>query len=236
MLYDISPIISPRLNVWPGDTPPSREVLLELARGDSVTLSTLRTTVHLGAHADGPNHYDAKGRDIASMSLEHYLGPCRVLGVRGAVPLRGSLVGVEHLVDAAGRTGHAALADVREARVLIRTESFPDDERWNADFAALSPTLIDALAALPMNTTLTSADGTRGARRGVVTIGIDTPSVDPQHSKALHAHHAIARHDMAILEGLRLAAVPLGVYELIALPLRLDGFDASPVRAVLRRV
>jgi arylformamidase len=39
---------------------------------------------------------------------------------------------------------------------------------------------------------------------------------------------------MAILEGLVLNNVPEGVYELIALPLKLVGFDASPVRAILR--
>jgi arylformamidase len=41
---------------------------------------------------------------------------------------------------------------------------------------------------------------------------------------------------MAILEGLVLEGVEEGHYELIALPLRLEGFDASPVRAVLRRL
>ena len=41
---------------------------------------------------------------------------------------------------------------------------------------------------------------------------------------------------MAILEGLVLAGVSAGVYELIALPLKLQGFDASPVRAVLRTI
>jgi arylformamidase len=39
---------------------------------------------------------------------------------------------------------------------------------------------------------------------------------------------------MAILEGLVLSGVPDGLYELIALPLKLVGFDASPVRAILR--
>jgi arylformamidase len=39
---------------------------------------------------------------------------------------------------------------------------------------------------------------------------------------------------MAILEGLVLRDVLPGEYELIALPLKLEGFDASPVRAVLR--
>jgi arylformamidase len=70
--------------------------------------------------------------------------------------------------------------------------------------------------------------------RGVKLVGIDTPSVDLFDSKDPPAHLAFLRRDMAILEGLVLAGVPEGLYELIALPLRLVGFDASPVRAVLR--
>ena len=65
-------------------------------------------------------------------------------------------------------------------------------------------------------------------------VGMDTPSVDPFDSKTLDAHHALFRGGVAILEGLVLDGVPEGVYELIALPLRLAGLDASPVRAVLR--
>ena len=56
MIYDISPPITESLKVWPGDTPPTREVQLDMKRGDNITLSTLRSTVHLGAHVDGPNH------------------------------------------------------------------------------------------------------------------------------------------------------------------------------------
>jgi arylformamidase len=52
----------------------------------------------------------------------------------------------------------------------------------------------------------------------------------------LPTHHRCLARDVAILEGLMLEAVPPGVYELIALPLKLEGFDASPVRAVLRRI
>jgi arylformamidase len=71
-------------------------------------------------------------------------------------------------------------------------------------------------------------------RQGVKLIGVDTPSVDPFDSHDLPSHRAFLRCDMAILEGLVLKDVPDGLYELIALPLRLVGFDASPVRAVLQ--
>lgn len=203
MLYDISPPISPSLAVWPGDTPPSREVLLDLARGDSVTLSTLRATVHLGSHADAPNHYGKDAGDIAGRPLERYLGPCEVMHV--TVP-RGGLVTPELLPRAPSTP-----------RLLLATGTFPDPTRFNEDFAALAPELVDRLHDA-----------------GVNLIGVDTPSVDPFTSKALAAHHRCLAHDVAILEGLVLREVPEGRYELIALPLALVGFDASPVRAVLR--
>ncbi len=203
MIYDISPHIAADLAVWPGDTPPSREVLLDLARGASVTLSTLRATVHLGAHADAPSHYGAGAPDIASRSLERYLGPCEVMRVIGA---RGRCITPAMLPRAPS-----------QPRVLLATGSFPDSTVFNEDFAALAPELVDQL---------------HGA--GVALVGIDTPSVDPFSSRELPAHHRFLVHDMAILEGLVLEGVPEGRYELIALPLKLDGFDASPVRAVLR--
>jgi len=203
MLYDISPPIAPRLAVWPGDTPPSREVLLELSRGDSVTLSTLRATVHLGAHADAPSHYGRGAPDIAARALEPYLGPCQVMRVTVA---RGARILPAMLPQ-----------PVQTPRILFATGTYPDPSRFNQDFAALSPELVDQLHA-----------------EGVRLVGIDTPSVDLFDSKDLAAHQRCLAHDLAILEGVALAAVPEGLYELIALPLALVGFDASPVRAVLR--
>jgi arylformamidase len=113
------------------------------------------------------------------------------------------------------------LADLRSEvsapRVLIRTGTYPDPTRFDEGFAALCPSLVTALHG-----------------RGVRLVGVDTPSVDLFSSKDLPSHRAFLSHDMAILEGLVLRNVPPGRYELIALPLRLVGFDASPVRAVLR--
>lgn len=202
-LYDITPPISPRLGVWPGDTPASREILLEIEKGATVTLSTLRATVHLGAHVDAPNHYVSPGQAIEQRSLDFYLGPCQVIRVE--VP-RGRRVMPEMLTT-----------PLRQPRVLLNTGTFADPTNWNNDFAALSPELVDFLH-----------------EHHVRLIGIDTPSVDLMDDKLLLSHKRIASYDMAILEGIVLRDVPEGEYELIALPLPLVGFDASPVRAVLR--
>jgi arylformamidase len=204
MIYDITPPITDRLKVWPGDTPPSREVLCDMRRGDNITLSTLRATVHLGAHADAPSHYGADAPAIHERNLDYYVGACQVVHV---APARGTRVGPEMISQ-----------PIRAERVLIATGTFPDPEQFNTDFAALSPELVRRLH-----------------EQGVRLIGIDTPSVDLFDSKDLPSHQMFLRCDMAILEGLVLKDVPEGAYELIALPLRLVGFDASPVRAILRR-
>jgi arylformamidase len=201
MIYDITPPVTPRLGVWPGDTPPTREVLCDIERGDNITLSTLRATVHLGAHADAPSHYGKDAPAIELRDIELYVGPCQVVH---AAAKRKQRVRVPDL-------------DVKAPRVLLATGTFPDPENFNTDFAAYDPVFIDALH-----------------EKGVRLIGIDTPSIDLFDSKDLPSHHAVLLHDMAVLEGLVLRDVPDGVYELIALPLKLVGFDASPVRAVLR--
>ena len=203
MIYDITPTITPGLAVWPGDTPPTRHVLLDLARGDNLTLSALHATVHLGAHADAPSHYGAEAPTIDRVDLQRYVGPCQVVRVAAS---RGALL-----------TPDAINTEITEPRVLLATGTYPDPSTFNTDFAALSPELIDWLAGL-----------------GVNLVGVDTPSVDPADSKDLPAHNAFLKNDMYILEGLVLSNVPEGRYELIALPLKLVGFDASPVRAVLR--
>jgi arylformamidase len=202
VIYDLSPPITPVLAVWPGDVPYTRQVALAMAEGAHLDLSSITTTLHLGAHADAPSHYARDGAGIGEVDLTPYVGPCQVMEV---IVGRGERIGPEHL------TG-----EVTAPRLLLRTGTYPDPTLFNTDFASLSPDLIDHLHA-----------------RGVVLVGLDTPSVDPYDSKALEAHQALARTGLRNLEGLVLDGVPEGGYTLVALPLRLPGADASPVRAIL---
>ena len=200
--YDISPEISEKSAVFPGDAPFRRTAGLSFSQGSHLDLSHIETTVHIGAHADAPSHYHAGGETIDLRALDFYMGPCQVLSVKASSGKR--------LLPDALRVGVAA------PRLLFKTGSFPDPNRWEAGFNSLSPELIDFIAG-----------------QGVRLVGIDTPSIDPHDSKILESHQAVHRHDMAVLEGLLLEGVPDGRYELIALPLKFKGADASPVRAVL---
>jgi len=202
--YDISPTISPDIAVFPGDTPFSRDALLDLHKGDHLTLSSMTTTLHLGSHADAPCHYHKDGADIASVPLETYMGDCQVICL--TPQSKSNLITVEDLVTKA----------ITSEKILFSTGSFPDPNQWKDDFTALSPALMPYLAD-----------------KGVTLVGIDTPSVDYAKSKTLETHNAIYRHKLAILEGLYLTEVPEGHYNLIALPLKIAGADGAPVRAIL---
>lgn len=207
-LIDISPPIHGGTAVFPGDTAFKRTVdmSLETTPADNLTLSHIETTLHIGAHTDAPNHYVKGGASIDERPLQRYYGPCQVM---------------TPVVDRESRAGlrlyprHLPQA-ISAPRLLLHTKTFPDADHWNDDFLGLSAELVDHLAG-----------------HGVSLIGIDTPSVDPAKDQQLESHHAIARHDMAILEGIVLDRVSDGLYQLIALPLRIVGGDASPVRAVL---
>lgn len=104
------------------------------------------------------------------------------------------------------------------ARVLLRTYARVPGN-WDPHFTAVAPATLELLHD-----------------HGVRLVGIDTPSLDPEQSKSLDSHHVVRRHAMAILEGIVLDDVAEGDYELIALPLKWRGLDASPVRAVLREL
>ncbi len=173
--------------------------------GDTpVAVSRFTMSTHSGAHADAPLHYHADGAAIDAVGLEPYLGPVRVVDARGW----GAVIEPDRL---------APLLDGAPPRVLLRTYARFPHGAWDSAFTTISPAAIRLLGT-----------------RGIVLIGLDSPSLDPQDSKTMDAHHAVRAADMRVLEGLVLDDVPPGDYELIALPLKLTGLDASPVRAVLR--
>jgi arylformamidase len=205
-LWDISQALRPGLPVWPGDTEFAARPHWSFGPGSPVNVAGLTLSTHSGTHADAPLHYDPDGAAIGAVSLDPYIGPARLIDARGW----GKIVTAEALAPHLAHT---------PPRVLLRTyEAFPHD-RWDGEFTTIDHAAIDLLA-----------------ERGVVLVGIDSASLDPQTSKTMDAHLAVKRAGMRILEGLVLDAPPAGDYELIALPLALISLDASPVRAILREL
>jgi arylformamidase len=205
-LYDISRRISPETAVWPGDTTFSTHQLVSKREGGSVNLLTLTMSAHTGTHADAPYHYRDDGEHPDVMPLEKYIGPAHVVTIKRQ---HGGIIPAD-----------IAERDLKSVqRLLIHTwVSDLSDAQWPEDFPFPTVELIDWLAGM-----------------GVVLFGVDMPSVDAFDSKDLPCHNRLYKHGIVNLETLALKGVPDGVYELIALPLKLAGTCASPVRAILRQ-
>lgn len=202
-IYDLTPTINSKLAVFPGDVAFQRNVSMDFQSGQHLTLSSIQTTLHLGAHADSSNHYHSRGEGVEARPLSAYVGKAQVIHVKTRL---GERIALDDLIA----------KKIEAPRILFRTLSFPSPQNWNSDFMSLSPEVIEFLFD-----------------RKCVLVGIDTPSVDPEQSKALESHQALYRTGMAVLEGLVLTHVPEGLYSLMAVPLPIEHADASPVRALL---
>jgi arylformamidase len=204
-LIDISPPLRVGMGVFPGDAAFGVTQTFTIGPDCPVNVTEIAMSTHCGAHADAPLHYDPDGLSIDELDLVDFIGPARVIDARGKNPL----CGFEEI---------AAALEGAPPRLLFRLMDRLDPMVWPAGFRALAPEAVKRLALA----------GTR-------LIGVDVPSIDPETSKELPCHMVCRAHDLRIIENLVLAHVEPGDYELIALPLKLAGLDAAPVRAVLRR-
>jgi arylformamidase len=203
VLLDVSILVQPGTPEWPGDVPFSCGWTCRLGEGASVNLSYVHGSPHVGTHADAPLHVRDGWPASDALPLDAFIGPALVVDVSGAPD------GVLAL-DAAD----ARLAGCE--RLLLRTGRSIAAGSFPAAWPALSEATAAGLAA-----------------RGVRLVGVDAPSVDERESKSLPVHHALFGGGAYVLENLDLRDVAAGVYELMALPQRLAGLDAAPVRAVL---
>jgi arylformamidase len=204
-LIDISPSLRVGMGVFPGDAPFAISQTFSIGPDCPVNVASISMSTHCGAHVDAPLHYDARGSSIDMLDLADFIGPARVIDARG----NDALCGYDEIASA---------LDGAPPRLLLRLMGTGDEPAWPTGFRALAPETVERLAL-----------------RGTRLIGVDVPSIDPETSKSLPSHMVCRKHDLRIVENLVLADVTPGDYELIALPLKLRGLDAAPVRAVLRR-
>jgi arylformamidase len=204
-IIDISPLLRVGMGVFPGDAALRSARTFSIGPDCPVNVAEIAMSTHCGAHVDAPLHYDPDGASIDRLDLDDFIGLARVIDARGNHPL-------------CGFDDISAALEGAPPRLLFRLMDRLDPMIWPTGFRALAPDAVQRLAL----------GGTR-------LIGVDVPSIDPETSKELPSHMVCRAHDLRILENLVLADVAPGDYELIALPLKLAGLDAAPVRAVLRR-
>jgi arylformamidase len=211
-IFDISRPLFNGLAPWPGDTAFRFQLKWKMAEGASVNVGAVEMGVHNGTHADAPFHFAANGSPIDNMPLDTYIGDAVVvdLTTRLGTDNLGEIA-VTHLESSVGALAAAP-------RLLLKSGIWTDP----AIFPKRIPVIARGVAAWL-------------GERKVKLLGLDVPSVDPIDSKTLDNHHALAAAGIAIVESLDLSAVEAGTYHFSALPLRINGGDAAPVRAILWR-
>lgn len=212
--YDLSLPLSSRLPVWPGDPPVSVIRTSSLDRGDAANVSRLDMGSHTGTHIDAPLHFEPGAAPVDRLPLEILMGPARLVElpvekkISRADLERLDLTGVVRLLF---KTKNSRLWKEAVEGASPKASKFYKDYIYLAEDAAAY--LVDI---------------------GVRLVGVDYLSVESFTEKTFATHHRLLRAGVVILEGLNPSAVPPGDYELIALPLRIEGGDGAPSRVILR--
>jgi arylformamidase len=204
-IYDISVPIRTGGLVYPGN--PEIEVTLQqaVAKGAGANVSYVRFGSHTGTHADAARHFFDDGQTVDRIPLERLVGPALLLSFPDDLRAVTAADLREH--DLKGRK-----------RVLLRTRNSAllSQKEFVRDYTYLAP---DGAQYLVDN--------------GVELVGVDYLSIEQFHSGHHKTHRILLERSVVILEGLDLSVPAPGDYQLICLPLRIEGCDGAPARAVL---
>jgi arylformamidase len=209
-IFDISVPIRADTPTFPGDPGIQLEALSDLEKGDHASVTGLNFGAHTATHVDAPAHFIRGAATVAAMPLDALIGPAVVVVVPDDV------IAIDE-----DRVRQANLQGATRVLFKTRNSEFwrrPEDG-FRTDFTYIEPDAARALVQL-----------------GVRLVGIDYLSVEKFQSGNFDTHLALLENGVVIVEGLDLRGIAAGNYELICLPLRLDGAtgDGAPARAVLR--
>lgn len=208
---DISVAINPELPVWTGDPAVKITRASSIAAGDAVNVTRLDIGAHTGTHVDAPLHFLDGRRSVEQLDLDTLMGPAWVAAFD--VPREITAIDLENAGIPAGTL-----------RLLLKTRN---SRLWDENGSAFEEDFVGI-----------AADGARWlVEHGIRLVGIDYLGVERFDSVPHGApvHKTLLAAEIILLEGLNLSAVEPGLYHLICLPVKIQGADGSPSRAVLLR-
>jgi arylformamidase len=202
---DISVPLRTGMAHWPDNPDVRIDLIKDLAKGDSASVSKLSMGSHTGTHMDAPAHFIQGAAGIDAMPFSATVGKARV------IEFRGRSIEPEELRRHRIRRGERILFKTSNSRRCWKTDRFIEDyvyvSRAGAEFLA---------------------------ERKVRVVGIDYLSIAGFGREPVETHRALLAAGVWIIEGLDLSRVTPGAYELICLPLKVAGGDGAPARAILR--
>ncbi len=226
-IIDITIPISPFTPIFPGDPEPSIEKFLTLEK-DGCTVSRLSFGSHTGTHVDAPSHVLKDGLAVDSLNLESFMGWAVVLDLSR---INGALT--DSILD---ESCNNLKIDESVSILLLKTKSSFQNEK-NSETSGIQARESDKKKELeesPENSVYVDAGSAAWiVQKGFKTVGIDSFSVDSLSSENLPAHHTLLSNNVNIVECLDLSSVEAGIYFFLCLPLKVEGCDGAPARALL---
>lgn len=204
-IYDVSVPIRTGGLVYPGNPEISIELQQAVAKGASANVSFIRFGSHTGTHADSSRHFFDDGQSVDQIPLDRLIGPAVLVSYPDDV----RSVTAEHLKSKNLKGHKRVLVRTRNSRLLSQKEFVPD-------YTFIAPDAAEYLVEI-----------------GVELVGVDYLSIEQFHSGHHRTHRTLLERSIVIVEGLDLSAPPPGEYQFICLPLRVEGCDGAPARAVL---
>jgi arylformamidase len=204
---DISVNVREGMPLWPGDPGVCLERTMDQAKGDVCTVTRATMGAHTGTHMDAPLHFVPNAKTIEQMPVDATVGPARVIHIKD-----GDAIHREELLSCGIRQGE---------RILFRTRNSERDWQnlpFDEEFVYIARDAAEYLAEC-----------------GVRSVGVDYLSVGGFRVDSVETHVALLGKGIWVMEGLRLAEIEPGDYELVCLPLKWVGCEGAPARAILRR-
>ena len=203
---DVSVPLRTNMVRWPGDPPVRIERVLDFELGHGVAVSRLDMGTHTGTHIDAPAHFVPNGASLDAMPFAATVGRARVVAIRDS-----RMITPEELAKHHVRRGERVLFRTSNSSRCWHTDDFVED------FVHVTPAAARFLV-----------------ERGVRTVGVDYLSAGGWGSGGEETHRVLLEAGIWIIEGLNLARVRPGSYDLICLPLRVHGGEGAPARALVR--
>jgi len=205
---DISLTIKTGRIVWPGDPEVVVSKLMQIKNGDICNTSFLKCPVHVGTHIDAPLHFIDGGDGIETLPLSSLAGKARVIEINNKKEIPFS-----EIKDSGIKEGDIVLFKT------VNSSKYLKETTFNENYVYLSTEAARFLVS-----------------KKISTVGIDYYSIAGVNNNLTECHEVLLGAKVTIIEGLDLSKITAGEYEFICLPLKIEGSDGSPARAIIRKL
>ncbi len=206
-IFDVTVPIKNFMPVWPGDPQVNNQLFSSIEKGEEANVTSIQMSAHTGTHIDAPIHFVKTGSTIEALSLSTLMGEVEIVEIDILLPQIDSLT----------------LKELKRSqwpqRLFFKTNNsflrLLEKDYFYENFTALLPDAAEYLI-----------------QKGVKLVGIDYLSIAP-FANGSETHIKLLEKDVIVIEGLNLADISPGIYDLIALPILLEGADGAPARVLL---